>query len=111
MCKLKTPPIPLLEAGQERELMVRMLTRVKRIKGLTTVLVQTAGIKSKWLKPDEPRNIPSKRLLRIVLQTMQFLGREECKQRASEVIDQVFDQILTSYVDHHVNKQKHRSKL
>ena len=104
----KTPPIPLLEACSERELMARFLFGTKRIKGLTTALVQTAGVKSKWLKPDEPRNIPAKRLLRIVLHTMHFLGREECKQRAILAIDHVFDHILPAYVENLADKQKQR---
>ena len=104
----KTPPIPLLEAGPERELMTRILFGTKRIKGLTKALVQIAGVNAKWLKPDEPRNIPSKRLLRIVLHTMHHLGREECKQRADMFIDYVFDHILPSYVDHLAGKRKQR---
>ena len=56
MSFFKTPPIPLLEAGPERELMARILERVKRTKGLTTDLVQTAGVNNQWLKPDEPYN-------------------------------------------------------
>ena len=49
----KNRPIPLLEAGPERELMARILFGVKRIKGLTTALVKTAGVNAKWLNPDE----------------------------------------------------------
>ena len=108
MCYLKTPPILPMEEGQERELMARILSGVKRIKGLTTALVQTAGVKSQWLKPDEPRNIPSKRLLRIVLHTMHFLGREECKRRADTLIDYAFDHILPSYVECLAGKRKQR---
>lgn len=104
----KNRPIPLLEAGPERELMARFLSGTKRIKGLTKALVQTAGVNAKWLKPDEPRNIPSKRLLRIVLYAMHFLGREECKQRANIFIDYVFDHILPSYVDHLASHRKQR---
>ena len=104
----KNRPIPLLEAGPERELMARFLFETKRIKGLTKALVQQAGVNAKWLKPDEPRNIPSKRLLRIVLYTMHFLGREECKQRANIFIDYVFDHILPSYVDHLASHRKQR---
>ena len=65
MIYFKSQPIPLIEAGSERELMARILFGTKRIKGLTRALVQIAGVNAKWLKPDEPRNIPSKRLLRI----------------------------------------------
>ena len=108
MSYFKTPPIPLLEAGPERELMAFLLGKVKHIKGLTTALVQTAGVNAKWLKPDEPRNIPSKRLLRIVLHTMHHLGREECKQRADTMIDYVFDHILPCYVDCLASKRKQR---
>ena len=79
MCISKSKSIPLLEEGSERELMTRILFRVKRVKGLTTALVQTAGVNSRWLKPEEPHDIPSKRLLRIVLHTMHFLGRDRCK--------------------------------
>ena len=104
----KSRPIPLMEAGPERELMACFLERVKRIKGLTTALVQTAGVNAKWLKPDEPRNIPVKRLMRIVLHTMHYLGREECKQRANTLIDYVFDHILPTYVDHLAGKRKQR---
>ena len=104
----KNRPIPLLEAGPERELMARLLFGTKRILGLTKALVQTAGVNAKWLKPDEPRNIPSKRLLRIVLHTMHHLGREECKQRANTLIDYVFDHILPSYVDYLASKRKQR---
>ena len=97
MSFFKTPPIPLLEAGPERELMARILDRVKRTKGLTTDLVQTAGVNNQWLKPDEPYNYSVKRLLRIVLHTMHFLGRDECKQKANNFIDYVFEHILPSY--------------
>ena len=55
----KTPPIPLLEAGPERELMARLLFGTKRIKGLTKALVQKAGVNAKWLKPDEPATFQS----------------------------------------------------
>jgi len=108
MSFIKSRPIPLIGAGPERELMACFLERVKRIKGLTTALVQTAGVNAKWLKPDEPRNIPVKRLLRIVLHTMHFLGREECKRKADTLIDYVYDHILPGYVDHLAGKRKQR---
>ena len=108
MITFKSRAIPLLEAGPERELMARLLFGTKRIEGLTKALVQTAGVNAKWLKPDEPRNIPSKRLLRIVIHTMHFLGREECKRRSILAIDYVFDHILPSYVDHLAGKRKQR---
>ena len=108
MSYLKTPPILPMEAGPERELMACLLERVKHIKGLTTALVQIAGVKSKWLKPEEPRNIPVKRFMRIVLHTMHFLGREECKRRAIILIDHVFDHILPAYVDTLASKRKQR---
>ena len=108
MSFFKTPPILPMEAGPERELMARILFGVKHIKGLTTALVQKAGVKSQWLKPDESRNITSKRLLRIVLHTMLYLGREESKRRAIALIDYVFDYILPSYVDHLAGKRKQR---
>ena len=108
MSYLKTPPILPMEAGSERELMAWFLERVKHIKGLTTALDQDAGVNGKWLKPDEPRNIPAKRLLRIVLYTMNHLGREECKRRTILAIDYVFDHILPSYVDHLAGKRKQR---
>ena len=108
MSYLKTPPILPMEAGSERELMAWFLERVKHIKGLTTALDQDAGVNGKWLKPDESRNIPSKRLLRIVLHTMNFLGREKCKQRAILAIDHVFDHILPAYVENLADKQKQR---
>ena len=108
MCISKSKSIPLLEEGSERELMTRILFRVKRVKGLTTALVQTAGVNSRWLKPEEPHDIPSKRLLRIVLHTMHFLGREECKERSNILIDYVFDHILPAYVDHLAGKRKQR---
>lgn len=107
----KSRAIPLLEAGPERELMACFLERVKRIKGLTTALVQKAGVNAKWLKPDEPRNIPAKRLLRIVLETMYHLDREECKERVASLIDYAYDHILPSYtklVDHLAGKRKQR---
>ena len=111
MSFIKNRPIPLLEAGPERELMARLLSGTKRIKGLTTALVQKAGVNAKWLKPDEPRNIPSKRLLRIVLETMYHLDREECKERVASLIDYAYDHILPSYaklVDHLAGKRKQR---
>ena len=108
MSYLKSRPIPLFEAGPERELMAWFLARVKHIKGLTTALDKNAGVNGKWLKPNEPRNIPSKRLLRIVLYTMHHLGREECKRRALLAIDYVFDHILPSHVDILAGKRKQR---
>ena len=96
----KARPIPLIEAGPERELMACFLERVKRIKGLTTALVQTAGVNAKWLKPDEPRNIPAKRLMRIVLHTMYKLDQDEFKERVDELIDYAYDHILPAYADH-----------
>ena len=108
MSYLKTPPILPMEAGSERELMAWFLERVKHIKGLTTALDQNAGVNGKWLKPDEPRNIPSKRLLRILLYTMNHLGREECKRRALLAIDYVFDHIMPSYVDTLADHRKQR---
>lgn len=111
MSFIKNRPIPLLEAGPERELMACFLERVKRIKGLTTALVQKAGVNAKWLKPDEPRNIPAKRLLRIVLETMYHLDREECKERVASLIDYAYDHILPSYVklvNHLAGKRKQR---
>ena len=108
MIYFKSRAIPLLEAGPERELMARLLSGTKRIKGLTKALVKDAGVKSQWLKPDEPRNIPVKRLLRIVLHTMHHLGREECKERTNIFIDYVFDHILPAYVNHLAGKRKQR---
>ena len=104
-------PISIIEAGPERELMACFLERVKRIKGLTTALVQEAGVNAKWLKPDEPRNVPVKRLLRIVLHTMDRLNREECKERVDSLIDYAYDHILPAYadhVDHLAGKRKQR---
>ena len=107
-CFLKTPPILPMEAGPERELMAWFLERVKHIKGLTTALDKNAGVNGKWLKSDEPRNIPSKRLLRILLYTMHHLGREECKRKAHLAIDHVFDHILPSFVDTLASHRKQR---
>ena len=95
----KNRPIPLLEAGPERELMVCFLERVKHIKGLTKALVQQAGVNAKWLKPDEPRNFPVKRLLRITLHTMYKLDRDEFKQQVDALIDYTYDHILPTYAD------------
>ena len=111
MSFFKTPPILPMEAGPERELMARILFEVKRIKGLTTALVKTAGVNAKWLKPDEPRNFPVKRLLRITLHTMYRLDREEFKQRVNAMIDYTYDHILPTYadyVDHQTGKRKQR---
>ena len=111
MSYLKTPPILPMDAGPERELMAFLLEKVKQTKGLTTALVQQAGVKSQWLKPDEPRNFPVKRLLRIVLHTMDRLNREECKRKACSMIDHVYDHILPVYselVDHQAGKRKQR---
>ena len=111
MSFFKTPPILPMEAGPERELMARILFGVKRIKGLTTALVKTAGVNAKWLNPDEPRNFPVKRLLRITLHTMYRLDREEFKQRVNAMIDYTYDHILPTYadyVDHQAGKRKQR---
>ena len=111
MSFFKTPPILPMEAGPERELMARILFGVKRIKGLTTALVKTAGVNAKWLNPDEPRNFPVKRLLRITLHTMYHLDREEFKQRVDAMIDYTYDHILPTYadyVDHQTGKRKQR---
>ena len=111
MSFIKNRPIPLLEAGPERELMAFLLEKVKQTKGLTTALVQQAGVNAKWLKPDEPRNFPVKRLLRIVLHTMDRLNREECKRKACAMIDYTYDHILPAYsdqVDHQAGKRKQR---
>ena len=111
MSFFKTPPILPMEAGPERELMARILFGVKRIKGLTTALVKTAGVNAKWLNPDEPRNFPVKRLLRITLHTMYRLDREEFKQRVDAMIDYTYDHILPTYADladHQVGKRKQR---
>ena len=111
MIYFKSQPIPLIEAGSERELMARILFGTKRIKGLTRALVQIAGVNAKWLKPDEPRNIPSKRLLRITLHTMYHLDREEFKQRVDALIDYTYDHILPTYadqIDHQAGKRKQR---
>jgi hypothetical protein len=107
----KSLPISIIEAGPERELMARILFGTKRIKGLTRALVQLAGVKAKWLKPDEPRNIPSKRLLRITLHTMYHLDRKEFKQRVEALIDYTYDHILPAYadqIDHQTGKRKQR---
>ena len=107
----KNRPIPLLEAGPERELMAFLLEKVKQTKGLTTALVQKAGVNAKWLNPDEPRNIPSKRLLRIVLHTMYKLDQDEFKERVDSLIDYTYDHILPTYaklVDHQAGKRKQR---
>ena len=111
MSFFKNRPIPLLDAGPERELMAFLLGQVKHMKGLTTALVQQAGVNAKWLKPNEPRNFPVKRLLRIVLHTMDRLNREECKRKACAMIDYVYDHILPAYsehVDHQAGKRKQR---
>ena len=111
MIYFKSQPIPLLEAGPERELMVCFLERVKHMKGLTKALVQQAGVNAKWLKPDEPRNFPVKRFLRITLHTMYKLDRDEFKQRVDTLIDYTYDHILPAYadqIDHQTGKRKQR---
>jgi hypothetical protein len=111
MYDFKSWPISIIEAGPERELMARILFGTKRIKGLTRALVQLAGVNAKWLKPDEPRNIPSKRLLRITLHTMYHLDRKEFKQRVEALIDYTYDHILPAYadqIDHQAGKRKQR---
>ena len=111
MICFKSQPIPLLEAGPERELMVCFLERVKHMKGLTKALVQQAGVNAKWLKPDEPRNFPVKRLLRITLHTMYKLDRDEFKQQVDVLIDYTYDHILPTYanqINHQAGKRKQR---
>ena len=106
----KTPPIPIMEEGPERALMKYLLLEVKHFRGLTTTLVQIAGIKSKWLRPEEPRNISSKRMMRITIHTMHFLGREECKHKAGIVIDYIFDYIIPDYINEPAGKQRKLTK-
>ena len=60
MSFIKNPPILPMDAGPERELMAFLLEKVKQTKGLTTALVQQAGVNAKWLKPDEPHDPPAK---------------------------------------------------
>ena len=108
MSLTKTPPIPPMEEGPERELMAFLFLRVKRIKGLTTDLDQQAGINGRWLKPDEPRNIPSRRLLRLIIHTAHFRGREQFKKDANQAIDFLFDVVIPHYI--RILASKHRQR-
>ncbi len=97
-----------MEEGPERELLTYIFRRVKRIKGLTTVLDQQAGVNGKWLKPDEPRNISSHRLLRIIIHTANFLGREQFKKDVNQAIDFLFDTVIPHYL--RILASKHRQR-
>ena len=92
-----------MEDGPERELMTFLFLRVKRIKGLTTALDQQAGVNGKWLKPDEPRNIPSRRLLRVIIYPAHFRGREQFKKDVNIVIDFLFDTVIPHYLRRHTS--------
>lgn len=108
MSLTKTPPIPPMEEGPERELMAFLFLQVKRIKGLTTALDQQAGVNGKWLKPDEPRNIPSRRLLRVIIHTAHYRGREQFKKDVNRAIDFLFDTVIPHYLRRQVDKHRQR---
>lgn len=97
-----------MEAGPERELMTFLFLQVKQIKGLTTALDQKAGINGKWLKPNEPYNIPSRRLLRMIIHMAHELGREQFKQKTNHFIEHLFDDILPLYARSLASKQRQR---
>ena len=108
MIYFKSQPIPLIEAGSERELMARILFGTKRIKGLTRALVQLAGVNAKWLKPDEPRNIPSKRLLRIREAPIRVLwyDTEQSAQSTQQILVNRIVPLSEANTDSSLRKQK-----
>ena len=108
MSLTKTPPILPMEEGPERELMAFLFLQVKQIKGLTTALDQQAGVNGRWLKPDEPRNIPSRRLLRVIIHTAHFRGREQFKKDANQAIDFMFNTVIPHYLRSQADKHHQR---
>ena len=60
-------PTPPMKEGYEKEMMTLILEQVKRTKGLTTIIDKVAGINGKWIKPDEPYNIPITLFIRIMI--------------------------------------------
>lgn len=83
-----------MEEGPEQKLMAFYLKQVKQTKGLTTVLDNKAGINGKWLKPDEPYNIFSIRLIRTIIHKANFQTRDEFERDVLSLTDFIYDYIL-----------------
>ena len=110
MIVFKSRRIPLMEEGPERELMTYFLERVKYRRGLTTALVQRAGVKSQWLKPEEPRNFPVRRFLRIMIHIMHEFERDEFEEWFGKILDHTYKHILPAYTDDLIQKAHKRKQ-
>ena len=104
----KTPPILPMEVGLERELMMFLLLEVKQIKGLTTALDQEAGINGKWLKPFEPYNISSQRLLQVIIHMAYYAGRGRLEKISERLLNKLYDDIIPIYEAKMERKRRQR---
>lgn len=80
-------PIPLMKEGVEKEMMSFILEQIKRSRGLTTIIDQSAGINGKWIKPDAPRNISITLFIRAMLFKIRYQSYDELMRDLKEAGD------------------------
>ena len=68
--------IPVLEDGMAREIVQKLLLQVKKQKGLTS-FIHNRGIHSRFLKEEEPMDIPVSKLFKILQHKAQYQTKDE----------------------------------
>ena len=68
--------IPALKDGMAREIVQKLLLQVKKQKGLTS-FIHNRGIHSRFLKEEEPMDIPVSKLFKILQHKAQYQTDDE----------------------------------
>lgn len=85
-----SPRILLMKDGLECELLKLIITQVKHVKGLTSILSKEAGINGKWIKPEEPYNFSVKRFLRMIIFKVKYQEIEACMRDIREFLETIY---------------------
>lgn len=68
--------VPVLKDGLAREIVQKLLLQVKKQKGLTS-FIQNHGIHGRYLKEEEPMDIPVSKLFKILQHKAQYQSDDE----------------------------------
>lgn len=110
MTSFKNAAILPMKEGPERELMSFLFQQMKQTRGLTTSLDQHAGINGKWFKPHEPYNIPSYRLLRMIVYAALYIGEDQFRRDFDHIINYLYKEVVPLFISMQAEKEQERAQ-